>query len=134
MPESSSDLAVFQSWPNPAHVGSKQTPADSSERQSLEDCRKILVQPTPETQDIYDRLRNKLGIDELESHLSSSCGSDTSSPLVVMKALHGKHGNGLQPSGIRFKFHVNLLRKLKLACKSHKERQVMCICHDYSLL
>ncbi|KAI1648850.1 uncharacterized protein F4817DRAFT_314486 [Daldinia loculata] len=119
---------------------------------------RIIVEPTPENQRIYNDIRQTLERLRLQTHVVSqqnllppqaapSIGSTIHSPtdepgtpstqdVTTQDADRSRRQRGRRrgPLNSRTRLNTALKRKLKLACPHHRAKKTTCDCHDFCLL
>ncbi|KAI8966370.1 hypothetical protein F5Y11DRAFT_153851 [Daldinia sp. FL1419] len=119
---------------------------------------RIVVEPTPENQRIYNEIRQTLERMRLQTHvasqqnlltphaapsISSTIHSPTDEPgtpstqdVATQDADRPRRQRGRRrgPLDSNTRLNTALKRKLKLACPHHRAKKITCDCHDFSRL
>ncbi|XXH05789.1 hypothetical protein Hte_012227 [Hypoxylon texense] len=118
---------------------------------------RIIVEPTPENQQIYNEIRQTHERLRLQTHLASQQNLQPSSAAPSISTAHSPIDepvtsstqdptsqdidNARRPRGRRkgplqaeTRLKTAVKRKLKLACPHHRVKKITCDCHDFSKL
>ncbi|KAI0838075.1 hypothetical protein F5Y06DRAFT_60935 [Hypoxylon sp. FL0890] len=132
-------------------------PTQPSRGHEPRNAHRIIVEPTPENQRIYNDIRQTHERLQLQTHVASQQNllpppsapsvSTVQSPTDELETPHTldvatqdtdpprrQRGRRRGPLEATTRLHTALKRKLKLACPRHRAKKTTCDCHDFSKL
>ncbi|KAI1141019.1 hypothetical protein F5Y05DRAFT_296185 [Hypoxylon sp. FL0543] len=151
--------ALIMASPTLDHRASRPpfVPTQPSRGHELRSTHRIIVEPTPENQKIYNEIRQTHERLQLQTHVASqqnllpppsapsvstvhSPTDELETPTTLDIATQDtepprrQRGRRRGPLEATTRLHTALKRKLKLACPHHRIKKTTCDCHDFSKL